>query len=215
MAMSVNIPVLPALSHFTFLIHVCLRIFPVTAGNRTLAPFDWQPWGFSWQSPASVTGANPVTGLFKCVFGVTEISTTWTPFPPATIFQLCPCVSQFQEEECTLWPCPLGLGGKCLLSFGIWKALKEWIWKIKKKMHIYGCYCHADCLTTLDCNHFWCNYQHINISPHCLLCHPVWPPTEVSCHHRLGLAKAINLRLDPKVLDCNITSSGPRLAGIS
>lgn len=127
LAKSVNIPVLPALSHFTFLVHVRLHIFPVTAGNRTLPVFEWQPWGFSWQGPGSVTGANPVTGLFKFVFGVTEISTTWTPSPP--IFQLCPCVSQFQEEECTLWPCPLGLGGKYLLSFGIWKALMEWIWE--------------------------------------------------------------------------------------
>lgn len=149
-----NIPILPALSHFTFLIHVCLRIFPVPAGNRTLPQFDWQPWGFSWQGPASVTGANPVTGLFKFVFAVTEISTTWTPSPP--IFQLCPFVGQFQEEECTLWPCPLGLGSKCLLSFGIWKALKEWIWKIKKKKHIYGQYCYTDCLIT---------YQHITSLP--------------------------------------------------
>lgn len=51
----------------------------VTAGNRTLPQFGWQPRGFSWQGPASVTGLAPVTGLFKFVFGVTEIPTTCTP----------------------------------------------------------------------------------------------------------------------------------------
>lgn len=36
LARSVNIPVLPALSHLTFLYHICLHILPVTAGKRTL-----------------------------------------------------------------------------------------------------------------------------------------------------------------------------------
>lgn len=54
------------------------RLLAVTAGNRTLPHLGRQPWGFSWQGPALVTGLAPVTGLFKNVFGVTEIPTTCT-----------------------------------------------------------------------------------------------------------------------------------------
>lgn len=60
--------------HFSY-----ARVLAVTAGNRTLPHLGRQPWRFSWQGPASVTGLAPVTALFKCVFGVTEIPTTCTP----------------------------------------------------------------------------------------------------------------------------------------
>lgn len=75
-AESLHIPVSPVLSQFTFLIRPCTR----SHGRQQDSPSPWTAaMRFSWQGPASVTGLAPVTALFKCVFGVTEIPTTCTP----------------------------------------------------------------------------------------------------------------------------------------
>lgn len=93
--------------HFSF---AYVHMLSVKAGNRTLPHLGQKPQGFNWQSSTPVTGLAPVTVLFICVYGVTEIPATCNP----PIFQLCPCVSQLWGEECTVWPCPFGQGSNCL-----------------------------------------------------------------------------------------------------